>query len=95
MTTSQPEAYHERQRAILLELVHQVSSIRAGKTFVPTDYTDPVQAQLNALTLETVLGIVGDVPEDVHRYGGEAYGRYMEREAIRKALETLLEGSDG
>ena len=27
---------------ILLSLVHEISSIRAGKTFAPTDYTEPV-----------------------------------------------------
>lgn len=39
---------------LLLNLVHEISSMRAGKTFTPTDYTNRTKAQLLA-RLESMM----------------------------------------
>jgi hypothetical protein len=50
---------------ILLNLVHEVSSIRAGKTFNPADYINPAETQIATL----INTIVVDELESLDKFG--------------------------
>lgn len=46
---SSNETFDTKLDGVLLDLVHEISSIRVGKTFAPIDYTEPAKQAIIAL----------------------------------------------
>jgi len=70
---------------ILQELVHSISSIRAGKTFAPDDYIKPVLASIK----KDLLEVIG---EDVLMKDGSPINHTMQkyRAELRERLERYI-----
>lgn len=49
------EALEQRIETVLLDLISEISSIRAGKTFTPTDYSKPAKASLLTIMREASI----------------------------------------
>lgn len=72
----------------LEELVHDISSIRAGKTFAPSHYIDPTLTAIEQDILEKVIG------EDVLMKDGSPVNHTMQkyRTELRTKLHEYIRG---
>ena len=49
-------SFKKQAEQILLDLIQEVSSIRAGKTFTPTDYSGPALTSIINLVDKDIIG---------------------------------------
>lgn len=84
---------------LLLELVREVSSIRAGKTFNPKDYTTPYVRQIDKLIEQKQREVVEATWDyTMEGYNGEYNGlthnggeRYTDSEVLDKVVQDVLQ----